>query len=374
MPLLYGEGSSKAFFRLQREILETTHDQSILAVDSSPSGERSALASHPKQFTDSGVIDFKPLSACTIMEKENIYYDMTTELNRNGVSVELLVVSGDYNRVIYGILDFQMGKNPLGRLAIPLHPAWEFGTSPIVCRRGEGLFEISPDHLDYARDFRVLNGRSDLITCPDSKCIFFMRHYCKINIYVGRIQNYRFDIPPGSFQMQNVKRQKLLILHNSDHSGSRIYRDDIPFRIQCIGSSSGCAPYSVEAEIPGYAILRKPGYPRLLVHTFDTFRNSVWSSGIWILETIRFEHDFLPDDTKNAGQILAKLKQDYRIYDKVLMALGAENVKGLFTGWKSLNVRGSSTLKVEVSVRMVEFLDWSMPEVTVHTSEVNPLN
>lgn len=54
MPLLYGEGS-KAFFRLQQEILRTTDDQSILTFQHT-SNSNNLLAESPRDYTASSDI------------------------------------------------------------------------------------------------------------------------------------------------------------------------------------------------------------------------------------------------------------------------------------------------------------------------------
>lgn len=229
MPLLYGEGRSRAFFRLQKEILETTHDQSILAIDSlSWKGLHPALAPGPYQFSHSGVFYLNPYSASRRIEKGNMDYDMITELTKDGVSVNLLVVpDSSHPALFYGVLDVQItGKHPLGRLAIPLHPVMSSGTPPTSFHRGSGLFEISPEHPNHARDFRVSTGRLDSKRLPDRR-----------------------------IRMRDVKRKKVIILHHFDHSGYRTYKKGPPVPIRCIGYRSSFTPYSVEFEIPGYAIL-----------------------------------------------------------------------------------------------------------------------
>lgn len=172
MPLLYGEGGSKAFFRLEKEILGITHDQSILAIDSYASGQlKRALASHPNQFRHSGEIRYKPVS--TRVAKVNTLRPMTTDQTKIGVVVELLVAPETHptdDTVVswFGILDFQMGSNPLARPAIPLRPI-EQAEDWVFCIRKEGLFEMSPEHPHHARDLRVLTGSSTLETDPDRK-------------------------------------------------------------------------------------------------------------------------------------------------------------------------------------------------------------
>ncbi|MDI1489096.1 MAG: hypothetical protein OHK93_008374 [Ramalina farinacea] len=57
MPLLYGEGADKAFYRLQREILRSSNDESIFAW-TAPETFSGLLAAHPRYFGNSG--DFIP--------------------------------------------------------------------------------------------------------------------------------------------------------------------------------------------------------------------------------------------------------------------------------------------------------------------------
>ena len=57
MPLLYGEGADKAFYRLQREILRTSNGESIFAW-TAPWSFSGLLATHPRYFGNSG--DFIP--------------------------------------------------------------------------------------------------------------------------------------------------------------------------------------------------------------------------------------------------------------------------------------------------------------------------
>lgn len=159
MPLLYGEGGSRAFFRLQKEILGIDHDQSILAVDLYEHGQaKTALASRPDQFRHGGNIHFRPLS--TTVGNEYTLRPMTTDLTKLGVDVVLLVVPEveliDSTEVSwFGILDFQLGSNTLARPAIPLRPI-EHAEYSVLCVREEGLFQISPDHPHHAKDLGVL--------------------------------------------------------------------------------------------------------------------------------------------------------------------------------------------------------------------------
>lgn len=56
MPLLYGEGAEKAFYRLQAEILKSSTDETIFAWTSPFPQFQGLLAAHPRCFADSGDI------------------------------------------------------------------------------------------------------------------------------------------------------------------------------------------------------------------------------------------------------------------------------------------------------------------------------
>lgn len=179
MPLLYGEGGSKAFLRLQKEILQNTHDQSILAGNHSHAdGRTTALARQPNEFLLGGGIRLMPIF--TKFAEGVTPYPVTMSLTKFGVTVELLTVlesKGDFKPAIcFGILDCQVGENSLGRLAIPLHSINFTDSSSIFCLREPGLFVISPGH-QYARDLQVLTGRKPLTECPDRKKYSVCRHH-----------------------------------------------------------------------------------------------------------------------------------------------------------------------------------------------------
>ncbi|KAG2358465.1 heterokaryon incompatibility protein-domain-containing protein [Suillus spraguei] len=64
MPVIYGEGEKKAFFRLQLEIMRTSHDQSIFAWSNPAAGGRKVgtwpFATYPDYFAKSGNIEDVP--------------------------------------------------------------------------------------------------------------------------------------------------------------------------------------------------------------------------------------------------------------------------------------------------------------------------
>lgn len=142
------KGGSRAFFRLQKEILGITHDQSILAIASYEGGyTEGALASSPDQFRHGGNIHFRPFS--TRVAKANV----TTDMTKLGVSVELLLaaemIPPDGDRVSwFRILNLQMGSNPLARPGILLRQIGEADNSVFV--REGGRFVLSPVHPNLA--------------------------------------------------------------------------------------------------------------------------------------------------------------------------------------------------------------------------------
>lgn len=174
MPLLYGEGGSRAFFRLQKEILGITHDQSILAIDNDETEQtNTALAARPDQFRHGGNIHFRPFS--TRVAKANTLRLMTTDMTKLGVSVEPLlapeVTPPNSDRIFwFGILDLQMGNNSLARPAILLRQV-EGSDGSVFVREG-GRFVISPVHPNIAKELGMRTKFPSLYNPLDRKEYF----------------------------------------------------------------------------------------------------------------------------------------------------------------------------------------------------------
>lgn len=162
----------------------------------------------------------------------------------------------------------------------------------------------------------------------------------------------------------------ITILQNFDESGSNTYKESLSAPIHCVSNSEGCQPYSVESESSDRAILGTPGYPRLLILTLKNDESaSGYDSLIWILKDVQFSHGFVPDDAEDAGQVLAKIK-DYEV-GRELGRTGLIGTNGEFyLGSRTLVVRSLSDLSVEVKVKSVEFLGWTMPGITVYTTRL----
>lgn len=181
MPLLYGEGGSRAFFRLQKEILGTTHDQSILAIDYHGTEQaKTALAARPDQFRYSGNIRFRSFS--TRVAQADTLRHMTTDMTKLGVDVELLLApetdSPFRDRALrVGILDLQIGSNPLARPAIQLRQVEEAEDS-VFCVREKGLFIISPAHPNLAKEL------IPLVTVTEDPYLKFL--YTKESLYTRK--------------------------------------------------------------------------------------------------------------------------------------------------------------------------------------------
>lgn len=121
MPLLYGEGS-RAFYRLQLELLAMSNDHSIFAwkdIDDSSQLSTGILASHPSQFQDAGRI--------VVAHRKNLS-DSIISMTNIGLSIRLpILFSGgnhiaildclwqDYNREQVGIFLVQDGADHYSR-------------------------------------------------------------------------------------------------------------------------------------------------------------------------------------------------------------------------------------------------------------------
>ena len=139
MPLLYGEGEKKAFYRLQEEILKISDDQSLLAWTASDESEtlRGPLAEHPIEFRDANKI--VPLPGVPD----------TYALTSSGLRIDLLLVPSYYlpfQRIVLGVLRCHYRNNFTGPLAIPLEPQ-EWQGNRVYARRCEGLITIDRSKL-----------------------------------------------------------------------------------------------------------------------------------------------------------------------------------------------------------------------------------
>jgi hypothetical protein len=119
MPLLYGEGETKAFYRLQEEILKNSDDQSLLAW-TEPTTKRpedtsgcGPLAKHPRNFQNSSRIVPLPGVSDT--------YLMTS----SGLRIDILLVPPNFllfQPGSWGVLRCHYENDFTGPLAIPLVP------------------------------------------------------------------------------------------------------------------------------------------------------------------------------------------------------------------------------------------------------------
>ncbi|KAF3805017.1 Vegetative incompatibility protein HET-E-1 [Colletotrichum gloeosporioides] len=91
MPLLYGEGS-RAFIRLQEEILRQSDDYSLFAWDASQAEENIAhigvLATHPKFFKDSGSIEAYPVAGPVSISNLGIHARLSFKKNATGQTLQ----------------------------------------------------------------------------------------------------------------------------------------------------------------------------------------------------------------------------------------------------------------------------------------------
>jgi hypothetical protein len=109
MPLIYGEGLRKAFFRLQTEILRDSTDQTLLAwsPETSATSWVGALAVHPKDFASGGNI-------VTVPARE-----LSFEISNRGLRLKMQVIRKS-NATFAGVLACHEEDDFSSLLAIPL--------------------------------------------------------------------------------------------------------------------------------------------------------------------------------------------------------------------------------------------------------------
>jgi Heterokaryon incompatibility protein (HET) len=134
MPLLYGEGESKAFFRLQEEIIKNSTDQSILAwtPEHDPGLRfRGALAVHPREFaTAAGVVPL-PFTG-----------DAHT-MTARGLRICLKILRTETEQIYWGVLQCHEENDFTGPQGIRLIPLEEQGED-IFARYQGGQLTLSP--------------------------------------------------------------------------------------------------------------------------------------------------------------------------------------------------------------------------------------
>ena len=108
MPLLYGEGITKAFHRLQVEILRTCTDQTILAWIPPTTFSTGALAPHPKYFASCG-------NLVTVQG-----YERASEMTNLGLKINMRVLEGWKDHKFFAILACRDQDDFFNLTAIPL--------------------------------------------------------------------------------------------------------------------------------------------------------------------------------------------------------------------------------------------------------------
>lgn len=131
MPLLYGEGS-RAFFRLQEEIVRSVSDQSIFAWESSAYAQDILLAPDPTCFSQAG----------KIVKYETLQSLGSYAFTNNGLSIRLPILRRDESGACQAILACRYEDDFAGPISLSLD---QKGTT--------GVFKVS----SHERRVRVAN-------------------------------------------------------------------------------------------------------------------------------------------------------------------------------------------------------------------------
>jgi hypothetical protein len=155
MPLIYGEGEEKAFFRLQQAILESSDDQSLLAWNLNVLSPfklnlRGPFAKHPIQFQySSRIVPLPGVPDTYSMNSSGLRIDLKI-LPSKGLLVSRFGESARHPGV-WGILRCHYENDFAGPIAIPLE--WQPWKGKLVyARRGDDITTIDRSNL-VKRDF-----------------------------------------------------------------------------------------------------------------------------------------------------------------------------------------------------------------------------
>jgi hypothetical protein len=178
MPLLYGEGEEKAFFRLQQAILESSDDQSLLAwneVSRFKLTLRGPFAKHPIQFKDSSrIVPLPGVPDNYLMNSSGLRIDLLISPS-NGLLVSRFEESVHHPGV-WGVLRCHYENDFSGPIAIPLE--WQPWKGKLVyARRGDDITTIDRSSL-VKRDFshHVLDESREGPLAPQAQNIIIQRN------------------------------------------------------------------------------------------------------------------------------------------------------------------------------------------------------
>lgn len=189
MPLLYGEGNKKAFYRLQEEILKNSDDQSLLVWTALPLDNerrmgwrrrlrtkhpiecRGPLAEHP--------IEFRYASRIVPLPGIPDTYTLTS----SGLRIELLVVPTNSLPIqpgAWGVLRCHYEEDFTGPLAIPLEQQpWQ--GNQVYARRPTGLITVERSKLTNHDIFQNGPFVSQRQAHPQNQTIIIHRNPNRLN-------------------------------------------------------------------------------------------------------------------------------------------------------------------------------------------------
>lgn len=138
MPLLYGEGGPKAFFRLQKQIIRQSNDQSIVAFSRYKLFSPSPLADSPRNFEGGDSIYPRTRSE----NFDEVRYQITT--SDQEIVVELLVCPlADTETVLAALLDCSIDGDPFCRPVILISAEQDTQNGPRYNRADKELYNTT---------------------------------------------------------------------------------------------------------------------------------------------------------------------------------------------------------------------------------------
>lgn len=179
MPLLYGEGGEKAFFRLQEAILKGTDDHSILCFSTKNEDFSSTLplASSPSLFDSS--LHISPITIAPF------FYDLGYPLN-------FRLNIGKRNEVHIGIM--------LGDVVIRRYPYAHSGAGTDSTDSNQGIFEREDEFLGGKLVAGILNCEIRREDKPPTRPVIILRQLDQ-----GYTLAYTFEGTPGGRQLYELQ-------------------------------------------------------------------------------------------------------------------------------------------------------------------------
>ncbi|KAH7374079.1 heterokaryon incompatibility protein-domain-containing protein [Cadophora sp. MPI-SDFR-AT-0126] len=207
MPLLYGEGSEKAFRRLQEEIIKQSDDQTIFAwgfnLSDRDNEETSILAESPSEFT--GCKDVIPCKAWTPVQTTHF------EITKKGLHIELPLLPS--RGETFGLLNCRLTHDFTNLIAIPLGSGISRDGADFVVERFRNRSPILSRERTALRKAKL---QTVYIRNIESAAALFTSNSSLPRAMIRGPQDHAFEALSVDASLNSIITEDHILVHGSD--------------------------------------------------------------------------------------------------------------------------------------------------------------